>query len=67
MFTVPGTTVPKTVTVKRPASAAAYGAGASGSDNTENWANGLRGMGWDGANVLTGAANAGITVQFEDS
>jgi len=31
---------------------------------TENWANALRGMGWDGTNYLSGTVNSGITVNI---
>ena len=56
----------KTVTVRRPSSAAAaYGAGVSGSDTREIWGNGFRGKGWPFS--VDGEINTKIAVQFENS
>jgi hypothetical protein len=63
------TTAEKSVIVKVPSGTTGYGnplpITMNGSDNTANWANGFRGRGWDGNDVLTGTANAKIKVTIE--
>jgi hypothetical protein len=69
MFT--NTNVAKSVTVKVP-NTSAYGTGpelavSGSSDSPECWANGFRGMGWDGSNFHddgTGTLNSFITVEI---
>ncbi|MCL2138444.1 MAG: leucine-rich repeat domain-containing protein, partial [Treponema sp.] len=63
-------TYPKTVTVKVPPTPTPTGYGSipgvySGSDNTQNWGNAFRGMGWDGTNYLTSSVNSNITLNIE--
>jgi hypothetical protein len=56
----------KTVTVKRPAgAAAAYGPYPPGT-TTENWGDAFRGEGWDGTEYLDGTFNQKITLIIED-
>jgi hypothetical protein len=63
MFT--GVTVPKNVTVKVPSGATGYGVSAtySGTDATDNWGNGFRGLGWNGSNTMSGALNSNVTLE----
>jgi hypothetical protein len=58
---------PKTVTVKRPASAAsAYGPSPTDT-TTDNWGNAFRGRGWNGTAYLGGEVNENINLIIEDS
>jgi hypothetical protein len=59
-------TGPKTVTVKRPAAASAYGPSpANSTDN--NWGNAFRGRGWDGKAYLGHEVNGNISLIIENS
>jgi hypothetical protein len=61
-----GVAAAKTVTVRVPSAAlAAYGAPVSGPDTAECWANGFRGMGWNGSGFAGGGTiNQNITVNI---
>ena len=62
----------KNVTVQIPNGATGYSPATSpfngtqamvtGTDTTQNWANALRGLGWDGTNYGSGTVNTGVTV-----
>ena len=56
----------KTVTVEVPAGAVGYGPSAFGTNTTANWANGLRGGGWNGSSFAQySQPNQNITVNIQ--